>query len=219
MSLSGEPIKGEVLRFSRWHTAGAVVCLSQAVVLGGEAIVLVTIATRHWPADIWFYYTFGVLGLLAASGLAAVGWDLLTHKPCLVLGNAGLQFRLGKHVRWQVRYSDISDIGLFAPVHPRGYRRLGIRLANPALFDGTYPRLARTRARHQRQWGFDLGISLACSFEPPDRCVEAVLRCYHLFNGQSPTGRPQGQHGGPAASVPLLQVGVEAGRGSYLGSP
>jgi hypothetical protein len=186
MSLSFEPIKGEALRFSRWHTAGAVVGLSLAVVLGGEGIFLIILAAGLSPADVWFYYAFGVLGLLVASGLVTGGCYLLTHKPSLVLGQNQLQFRLGKHVGWQVEYSDIADIALFTPVHAFGYRMpwtssLGIRLTNPALFDGAYPRLARSRARHRRRCGFDLGIPLMYSFEPPQRCLEAVLRCYHLF--------------------------------------
>ncbi|HEV3256801.1 MAG TPA: hypothetical protein VG013_07985, partial [Gemmataceae bacterium] len=117
---------------------------------------------------------FGVLGLLVAGYFASSGWYLLTHKPCLVLGQDRLQFRLGKHVSWQVRYIDIADVALFVPVHPLGFTMpwiwcLGIRLG---------------AAGCRRQWGFGYAIPMTGSCEPPERCLEAVLRCYHLFKAE-----------------------------------
>jgi hypothetical protein len=185
-STACEPIKGEVLRFSRWHTAGGILALPTAVFLGGGGIYLIAVAAGLSSGDLWFLCPLGVLGLLEAGGLVAGGWYLLTHKPCLVLGQERLQFSLGKHISWQVRYSDIAAIALLIPVHPLGYRMvwtssLGIRLTNTEPFDGAYPRFARSRARYRRRCGFDLGIPMMYSFEPPERCLEAVLRCYHLF--------------------------------------
>jgi hypothetical protein len=182
MSLSGEPIEGEVLRLSRWHTAAAVVVLFLAVVLSGEAITLLSVAARLRTGDTRFAYASGVLVLLVAGGLVAIGCHLLTHKPSLVLGRDRLQFCVGKHVGWQVRYGDIADIALVTPVHPLGFRMpwassLGIRLSDPGALDAAYPGLAPYR----RRCGFDFAVPLKFAFEPPDRCLEAVLRCYRLF--------------------------------------
>jgi hypothetical protein len=126
------------------------------------------------------------LGLVVAGGLLTGGCYLLTHKPSLVLGQDRLQLRLGKHLGWRVLYSDIAAIALFTPVHASGYRMpwtssLGIQLSDPGAFDVAYPRLARSRARHRRRCGFDLSIPMKFAFEPPERCLEAVLRCYQAF--------------------------------------
>jgi hypothetical protein len=185
-STSCEPIKGEALRLSRWHTATAVLIFLTAVLVGGGGIFLIFLAVEISPADIWFTSGFGVLLLLVAGHLASSGWHVLTHRPCLVLGRDRLQLRLGKHVRWEVRYSDIADVALFTPAHPLGFRMawtfsLGIRLTNPELFDGAHPQFAWSRESYRRRCGFDLGIPMMCSCEPTERCLEAVLRCYRRF--------------------------------------
>jgi hypothetical protein len=188
MSLSGKPIAGEVLRLSRWHTAAAVAVLFLAVALGGEGVALIAVAARLPRGDTRFAYASGVLVLLLAGGLVAVGCHLLTRKPSLVLGRDRLQFCVGKHVGWQVRYRDIADLALVTPEHPLGFRMpwassLGIRLSDPGALDAAYPGLARYR----RRCGFDFAVPLKFAFEPPERCLEAVLRCYHLFKaGQQP---------------------------------
>jgi hypothetical protein len=186
MSLSCEPIEGELLRLSRWHTASAVLLFLTAVLVGSGAVRLIILVVRLPLADFWFTAAFRVMGLLVAVYFINSGFNLLTHRPCLVLGRDRLQFRLGKHVSWEVQYGDIADIALFTPVHAFGYRMvwtssLGIRLSDPGAFDAAYPQLARSRSRRRRRCGFDLGIPLMGSVEPPQRCLEAVLRCYHLF--------------------------------------
>jgi len=152
---------------------------------GGGSFLLVT--AHAWTNFTWLPYVMGGCGLVEGCGMLWAGWYILTHKPRLVLGHERLQFWLGQHLQWDRSYTDIVAINLFVPIHPLfryrmpWIRALGFRLGDPDLFDQTYPRRARARRRLRRLCGYDLSIPIMFSYEPPLRCLEVVLRCYHAL--------------------------------------
>jgi hypothetical protein len=186
------PVPGEVLRFSRWYAALAIVSVlvGVALFLGGLGLFFLGPTPGSPPEVCWFLPLFGVLGLGAGVFMACGGWYLTTHKPYLVLGCERLQFWEGRHLRWEVGYGEVVEVTPFTPVPsffgPRvsGVTCLGFRWADPAGFDQAHPSLARRWRRLGRQNGFDLGIPLAQLDEPPEHYIEAVQRCCHRFQGR-----------------------------------
>ena len=173
-----------VLRFSRWYTAIGVAAFLTALMLAGSGVFLLVIANT-WTAIPWLAYVIGACGLVEGCGMLWAGWYTLTHKPRLLLGRTRLQFWWGRHLQWDVSYRDITEISLFVPIHPLfryrmpSIRALGFKLAATDLFDQTYPRRVRARRRLRRLCGFDLSVPIMFSYQPPLRCLEVVLRCYH----------------------------------------
>jgi hypothetical protein len=182
------PVEGEALSFSHGYTAMAILSLTAAVLLGGMEVAWLVLGP-HSREGSWFAYALGGL-LLAEAGTCFLGsWYFFTCKPRLVLGETRLQYLVGKHLRWEAGYGEIGEIALFTPIHPLGYRiswesALGLRLQVPQRFDEGHPRLARRRGRLRRRCGFDLVLPMAFAFEPPERCLEAVLRCFHRFQAE-----------------------------------
>lgn len=122
---------------------------------------------------------FTSLGLLGSSITFWTSWYLFTHKRWLVFCADRVQYRVGKCVRWEVRYREVAQIALF-----RGWLGalcLGVRLSAPERFDRAWPHLARERAWWQKGWGFDLALPTGAASEPPERVLETALRRLHHF--------------------------------------
>jgi hypothetical protein len=164
------------------------------LLLSGVGMFFVTY-TKAAPEEFhWLLHVLGVLGFLECALMFWGSWYLATHKPRLILRRERLQYWEGRNLRWDASYGDILEVGMFSPVHPLfGYRVpwiscLGFRLADLPGFDKAYPKLARRWRRFRKRNGFDLGIPLVYLYEPKERYVEAVLRCYHRFQrGQRET--------------------------------
>ncbi len=125
--------------------------------------------------------------------IVGTGWHLLNWHRRLIIGAEQIEHRIANHVLWQVRYREIDKLALFMGFLGAPY--LGIRLREPAQFDRTRPKLAKDRAHNREQYGFDLGLRLAAATEPPERILEAALRCLHRYRaeqGASPCDCPAG---------------------------
>jgi len=194
------PVPGEVLHFSRGFTTAAILCgLWGLLVLLASAGVFCMGYTEALPPHLrWLPRLLGVLGPLAAGSMLWDGWYVATHKPYLVLGQERLQYWEGRHRRWEVSYGHIREITAFRPAHPLFGARvpwvpcLGFRWADPEAFDQAHPRLAGRWRRFRERTGFDCAVPLVYTCEPQERYVEAVLRCYHRFQGGQEEVRPLG---------------------------
>jgi hypothetical protein len=178
-------LDGDVLDFARWYNTIAVLSIPAAFILGASGVSC--IAYGPWPGSSWLNNVLGGLALLEGTALLGASYYILTHKPRLVLGTDRVQWWVGKRLTWDVSYAGLERIDFFVPVHPWfGYRTpwvrvLGFRLRAPERFDEAHPRLARLRTCLRRQTGFDLAIPTMFAAEPGERCLEALLRCFHRF--------------------------------------
>jgi hypothetical protein len=184
-------VSGEVLRFSRWYTAIAILAalVGFGLSLGGVGLFALGPPKASPPEARWLLPVLGVLGLVEGVFLCWGSWYLVTHRPCLVLGRERLQYWEGRHLRWDVGYGEVAEVAPFKPVPTfLGYRDrvpcLGFSWADPRGFEQAHPRLARRWRRLAQRNGFDLGIPLAQLDEPQEYYVEAVLRCYQRFLGR-----------------------------------
>ncbi len=104
---------------------------------------------------------------------------LLSHKLWLVLCVDRIQFRIGKRVRWEVHYQDVTQFTLCRG--GLGWRYFAISLVAPERFDAAWPRVARERRWWRRNWRVDLALPVNGATEPPERILESALRCFHRF--------------------------------------
>lgn len=177
-------VDGEVIGLGRWNSmVGGCTLVLGCLCLGQGALL---VALLEWTA---------APGILVATGVVSgllfwLSWYMLLRPQSLVLGRDRLQWHSGRRAIGEVPYEQVAEISLFA--NSLGRRFLGIRLKNLEHYDALYTRQPWTwRTRMRRVWnryGFDLAISVSAATEPPERVLEATLRCLHRFRAAAGQG-------------------------------